>query len=115
MSDLTPENLTYTYTFDDQIEVANAHNGGRPLRDYDIVVEAFTEGGDGSAQFGSDGVAQNPLGYDILNIENPQLRKIPLTDPAEGEQCIGNDDTSVKSYNFLCRHTKLCTSIQPNI
>ena len=90
LSDLTPENLTYTYTFDDQIEVANAHNGGRPLRDYDIVVEAFTEGGDGSAQFGSDGVAQNPLGYDILNIENPQLRKIPLTDPAEGEQCIRN-------------------------
>ena len=102
LTDLTPENLTYTYTFDDQIEVANAHNGGRPLRDYDIVVEAFTEGGEGSAQFGSDGVARNPLGYDILNVKNPQLRKIPLTIGPNAEHCIRNSGlpTSIVQISF---------------
>lgn len=88
LTGLAPESLTYTYTFEEQIEVANAHNNGKPIRNYDVVVEAFTSTGEGSAQFGSDGVAKNPEGYDILNIVNPQLRKIPLTKPEELEGCL---------------------------
>jgi len=92
-SEMSPENLRYKYTYADQVSAASSFNSV-PIRDYDVVVEAINGIGESSAgTIGSNG-ATNPVGYDILNIRNPQISKIPLTPETSLEECLTTGSTA---------------------
>ena len=94
-SEISPEDLKYKYTYADQVSAASSFDNV-PIRDYDVVVEAINEDDESSAgTIGSNG-ATNPVGYDILNVKNPQISKIPLTPSTSLEECL--KDSSSASF-----------------
>lgn len=86
----TPTNSVYpSYTF--YLENNFSGNNKIPLRSYDVVVEAHDANGQSSAGGNvatSDSANYTTFisGYDILNVNNPKISNVILTDPAVGCQ-----------------------------
>jgi hypothetical protein len=84
-------NPNYTFSLLDNIN----SNGGTPLREYDVVVEAHDSNGNSSAGgnflTSSDSDFTNSNGYDILTVNNPRITNILLNEnnncPAGAEYC----------------------------
>jgi hypothetical protein len=83
--------LSYQLTMRRLIEMAHT-NGDSPYRDYDIVVEALDVlSGESSAGAITSAGAENPSGYDILNVKNPTIGYKPLTPHESLDICAGTD------------------------
>ena len=88
LQDLTPQQLAWMFGLELHLEEMN----GVMLRDYDVTVEAIDVAGRSSAGTFTPGVGySNPNGYDIVNVINPDIGHIPLTEFDDVESCEDSD------------------------